>query len=82
MIAKVLCSTKVKTGRILDRFFGGDKIISEYFESKFLLCFCWHIQCQSSFFKKMKSFLVKGFYLKFVEKVKCILKLSFLYSSV
>ena len=33
------------------------------------------MQCQSSKKKKkIKSFLVKGFYLNFAEKVKCILK--------
>ena len=32
-------------GKMFDSFLGGNKIISEYFESTLLLCFYWPIQC-------------------------------------
>ena len=36
---------KVQTGEIFVRFFLGDKLISEYFKKKSLLCFYWPIHC-------------------------------------
>ena len=58
---QIWCLTKFKLGKFQTYFFGGgDTLISEYFESKFLL-FYWPIQCSCSF-KKMKPFLPKGFY--------------------
>ena len=50
---------EVQAREVLDNFSGSDKLISEYFESKFHLRSCWPFQCYSSFFKKMKPFLVR-----------------------
>ena len=60
-------SPKFELDKYFDRFFGRDIIISEYIQSKILL---WSIWCSSSFFTKMKSFLVKGFYLNLAKEIK------------
>ena len=61
---------EVQMGQIFGRFFWGDNIISDYFDGKF--CFYRSIRCRSSFLKRMKLFLVKGFYLSFVKRIKSI----------
>ena len=62
---------EVQTGQILDSFFEGDKLISEYFENKY---FYWLSNVKVPFKKKKMKFSVLDFYLNFVKKVKCILK--------
>ena len=56
---------KFRLGKVLTDFMREAKFRSEYFKSKFLLCFYWPIQCWRSFLRKMKPFLVKDFHLNF-----------------
>ena len=42
-------------------------------EQTFVYAFIDLVSVKLLFLKKVKSFLVKGFYLKFVENVRCIL---------
>ena len=55
-----------------DRVFGGDEIISE-FREQILIVFIDLFNVKVVFFFLIKSTLVKGFYLNFVKKDKCIL---------
>ena len=68
---------EVQTGQIFYRFFCCEKLICEYLELNFELNFNYVFINLSNvkvpFFKKMKTFLVKAFYLNFVKKAKCIL---------
>lgn len=41
------------------------------------ICLYWPIQCYSSFSKRMRLYIVKGFYLSSIKKVRCILKAIF-----
>ena len=55
-----------------DRVFGGDEFISE-FREQILIVFIDLFNVKVVFFFLIKSTLVKGFYLNFVKKDKCIL---------
>ena len=61
----------VKIWQIFEIFWG--RQISKYFT----FCLYWPIQCSSYFFKRMRSYIVKGFYLSSIKKVRCILKAIF-----
>ena len=57
-----------QSGQIFDRFCGGDKLI-KYFANKFKSYFLLTYPMQNSFSDKIKSLLIKVFYLDFVKKV-------------
>ena len=56
---------KVQAGQIFDKFFGRDKLIGEYFREEILVTFLFTNSILKFLFKKMKLYLVKGFYNNF-----------------
>ena len=52
--------------------------VKEYFKSKFDKLFIDLSNAEIPYIKKLKSILVKDFYLNFVQKAKCILNLFLL----
>ena len=66
--------TELQTEKVFERFCGWDFNYRIFWEQIWQIVY-WSIQCWNSLLKKLKSILLKDFYLNFAKKDKCIFTL-------